>query len=227
MYKFYTTFLILSFLSVTGFGQAFMFTPTDNFVGYQTVDVYHNYIVYQENLTGGELVLGWENLSHDIPGEWGVTMCDYGGCYIGIAPGGIMLPLSDTLRGLLKITVNPNGFAASGTATFRVYDNKHPEDSDTVSFTMHASGFVSISNTVINGSLQVYPNPANEWFVVDNLENTESIKIINMQGKIVHKEEITRIESKHINSTLFPAGIYFVIAESKNGIVKREKLVIQ
>ncbi|MEZ5083039.1 MAG: T9SS type A sorting domain-containing protein [Bacteroidales bacterium] len=227
MKKFYTLLVVCFVFVLSLQSQHFLFSPTDNYEGYQSVDEYKDHVVYQDNLTGGELTLSWENLSYDISQEWFVTMCDFGGCYTGIPAGGTMLPIGDTLQGFLKITVNPNGFAGTGTAVFRVWDYKHPEQMDTVYFTIHAGVFTGIDDKISVNQLHAYPNPATDWITIENLENQSSVKLISQLGQIVLEQENNISEQWRVNVSEFPPGIYFLISEDYSGNFEKQKLIIK
>lgn len=227
MRKLYTIFFLCLITVFSLQAQHFLFTPTDTYEGYQSVDVYMNHIVYMENLTGDELILSWETITFDIPWEWSVTTCDYGGCFTGIPAGNTMLPISDTLKGFLKITVNPDGYAGTGTALFKVWDFKYPEQCDTVSFTMHAGTFTGVGDNLSAKQIQAYPNPASDWITVENINSQSSVKLINHLGQIVLEQEIKSSDNIRLDIKKFTPGIYFLISENASGILQKEKIIIQ
>jgi para-nitrobenzyl esterase len=77
-----------------------------------------------------------------------------------------------------------------------------------------------------NGSLLVYPNPANSQFEVESSEFRENsrIEMFNMVGEKIYSGEFNHKTT--IDSKLFPKGIYFVrITDSQKQLTK--KLVIE
>ena len=114
MTKFYSLFLLLSFFLTGSYAQHFTFDPGNHHEETVSAFEYSDHIIYVENLTGGELTLGWERLEMDLPAAWTADLCDYVGCYMGVPESGLMLPISDTTRGFLKVTVNPDDTPGTG-----------------------------------------------------------------------------------------------------------------
>lgn len=93
--------ILVSVMLVSGVsGQSFSFDPSADYEKSVSSTGYSSHILFMENLSGGELVLGWEMLSADLPPAWQADLCDYISCYIGIPEDGVMMAISDTTRGL-------------------------------------------------------------------------------------------------------------------------------
>ncbi len=77
--------------------------------------------------------------------------------------------------------------------------------------------------------LQIYPNPASNYVVLDLIEladGIDEISIYNIQGKLVHsisssEESIFRIQTAHMER-----GLYTVVAKGRSKILK-SKFIIQ
>ena len=204
----FTAVFTSSFL--LSFGQSFIFNPTDSYEATINLESYTNHKVFMTNLTGEELILGWKLLAKDIPNEWEALLCDFGGCYTGVPDSGMMSAISDTVQGYLRLTINPFDHVGTGTAVFKVYDNKHPLDADTLSFTIHAMDLTGISENGKAISINVYPNPAYEvvnYSYKKDLQNQE-VFMINQSGKIVLRQRARQNGSIDVSS-LTP-GLYFI-----------------
>jgi hypothetical protein len=189
---------------------------------------YSNHIIFMENLTGGELILGWEKISVDFPADWDADLCDYVGCYMGIPESGTMSPIYDTIQGFLKLTINPNNTPGTGTAVFRVFDNKHPDVTDTCTFIIHATELTSVVETGSKDILNIYPNPANEYLIARHiLPQSGILKIIDVQGRIWYKNPLEGKRDSKINLRNYPAGLYLVVLSSNEEIIERKKILIQ
>jgi hypothetical protein len=189
---------------------------------------YSNHIIFMENLTGGELILGWEKISVNFPDAWEADLCDYVGCYMGIPESGTMSPIFDTIQGFLKLTINPNNTSGTGTAVFRVFDNKHPEVTDTCTFVIHATELTSVAETSPNFQLNVYPNPASDYLYAGHtLSQSAVLSIVDVQGKIRHKCSLEGQRNSKISLRNYPAGLYLVVLTSNEEIIERKKILIQ
>lgn len=227
MKKLYTLFILSVIFIFSIHAQHFIFTPTDDYVGYQNLEEYKNHTVYQQNLTGSELILSWENLGFDFPWDWTVLTCDFGGCYSGIPAGSTMLPISDTIKGFLKLTVNANGVPGTGTVTFKVWDFKYPNQCDTVSFAVHAGVFTGIENDLQENRMQVYPNPATDRLTIENVNEQSFIKLVNHMGQVVFERKIHLSGHLTIDVSEYSPGIYFLISEDISGNKQKKKLIIK
>lgn len=99
-------------------------------------------------------------------------------------------------------------------------------EADPQNFTLDKTGSISVSNEQISESpvFSFYPNPVkdNITFVFDS-QTTKAISLYDISGNLVYKTDI-RGKQKTISLRDFPRGIYFVDAESDNG-VSRKKLI--
>ena len=205
---FLTTFFISSMFGAMG--QSFIFNPTDSYEATVDLNTYTNNKVFMTNQTGQELILAWKLLSKDIPADWEASLCDFGGCYAGIPDSGKMSAISDTIQGYLRLTINPFEQIGTGTAVFKVYDNKHPLDADTLSFTIHAMDLTSITENGKAIAINVYPNPAYEvvnYSYKKDLQNQE-VFLINQSGKIVLRQMAR--QSGSIDVSQLPQGLYYI-----------------
>ena len=76
--------------------------------------------------------------------------------------------------------------------------------------------------------LTIYPNPAKDYFTIENKQNRElSIKIYDASGKIVLNQEGQSFEILTIDTSRFNQGIHLLVAEDGNGYSFKSKLVIQ
>lgn len=69
--------------------------------------------------------------------------------------------------------------------------------------------------------LNVYPNPAKDIIYIQSNETIVSIKLINLEGRILSSETLNA-DNTLIDVNNLPSGSYFVIVETINGIVKRQ-----
>lgn len=66
-------------------------------------------------------------------------------------------------------------------------------------------------------SLEIYPNPASERFVVINpIKSEVSLRIINSQGQLIKEYHLGANELREINTTNFENGVYFIYAGSSS-----------
>jgi predicted extracellular nuclease len=71
----------------------------------------------------------------------------------------------------------------------------------------------------------IYPNPANDWFTIDNLNGIEEIQIVNVMGQVVYTVSVDA-KTKSINTSEFDAGLYMIklISGNNSRLIKLEIL---
>lgn len=130
-------------------------------------------------------------------------------------------------NGSLDTTFGTNGFYSSND---RVYASEFRYGNNSMNFTpdgkLVSSGYVNtpsfsillmrliISSTNLSTSdfslnlenISVYPNPAEDYFIVKSKENIESLELINALGQSIIKEN----NAKKIKVKNIPAGNYFL-----------------
>ena len=82
----------------------------------------------------------------------------------------------------------------------------------------------SISNSI--GSLNIYPNPANDMVVLNDVNDFASIQVIDMTGKTVMSVNNNAAKNVTLNVTSLEAGIY-VIKATGNDKVATQRLIIE
>jgi len=221
-------FILLCFISKS-FAQSmtFEFDPTDQYEKTSSSTYYSEHKVFVANLTGVQLVLGWTSISVDCPDEWEIDICDYVTCYEGIPDSGLMLAISDTTRGYLKLTLDPNGYVGTGTFVFQVYDNKYPFLADTLTFTIHTAVMTDVSEAEKQSGLFISPNPVSDNFAISNLnEPANSLALYNLSGQKVYEHKIVAEDQQFAVNDL-QNGIYLAVLKNEETIVAHEKLIVR
>ncbi len=78
-------------------------------------------------------------------------------------------------------------------------------------------------------SIDVYPNPATDYFIVYNYKEAGSrtIELADMNGRIVVRKNSTSMTTR-IETSLLPNGLYILNVKDINGIaIRTEKIIIQ
>ena len=86
---------------------------------------------------------------------------------------------------------------------------------------------VDIKDVEINvESLHLYPNPANDYIILDHLERADEITMINNMGQsVIHKYIDSSTESYRLDIKDIPKGLYYVRKKSSNGRLYLGKVV--
>ncbi len=84
--------------------------------------------------------------------------------------------------------------------------------------------YTSISEQREIPSVQVFPNPASDYFQISRADFGSEYKLINQQGQEVSSGILTGEE--RIYTTTFTSGVYFLEIRNNQGVI-REKILIQ
>src|SRR5690606_12754709 len=71
----------------------------------------------------------------------------------------------------------------------------------------------------------IYPNPAKEYFTIENMDVIDEIKIFDARGKMVYHQNSLNQNLVRINSGTWPDGTYMVQIKSQNRIQLMKVLV--
>jgi len=76
----------------------------------------------------------------------------------------------------------------------------------------------TLDNKEINGTesskARIYPNPAQDFFTIENKQNIDEIKVFDATGKIVYNQNNFNQNKVQINSNSWPSGVYMVQVKS-------------
>jgi hypothetical protein len=93
---------------------------------------------------------------------------------------------------------------------------------DSFGCSVHASVIVdekvSINNTGFNDFIQIFPNPAEDYFIVELNDQTNDVilELMTLEGEIIHSEIIN--STSQISTSDFARGVYFIIFKMQDGI---------
>ena len=81
---------------------------------------------------------------------------------------------------------------------------------------------VGLSETVFDGSLSIYPNPAEDLLVINWTEENGQLQLVDMMGNTVISAPLEK-GSIFMDISAVSAGVYLVLVNGK----QREKLIIR
>jgi hypothetical protein len=104
--------------------------------------------------------------------------------------------------------------------------------------TLLSSGISKIDDIIVTGSLlseiksnekqnlvQIYPNPSNGSFIIENISNIKHLRIYNLIGKLVF-ENVSTSENK-INFSGFEKGLYLIQIMSYDNELQTSKIIVE
>ena len=144
---------------------------------------------------------GWSQLGGDIDGE---ATDDRFGCAVSLSS------LGDTV----VIGANQNDGAGSDAGHCRVFSTD--------------TNNIGINTLAFEYQLKVYPNPANQFFIVDipeeMINNEYTLEILNFKG-LVYQQELNK-QQLYIHLNLIAAGTYTLLLKNSGGIIVNRRVII-
>jgi hypothetical protein len=92
-------------------------------------------------------------------------------------------------------------------------------------FEVVPSGTLSIKKELLNQAIQLYPNPAENYFMINTSANVSNLKaqIFDMSGKLVYSKLVSH---RQISTDAFKSGVYIVKLQADHITIHR-KLIIK
>ena len=170
----------------------------------------------------------WTLIENTLPADWSYSLCDLGGCYVGIPNSGTMQEITelqaiDGVTGFLKLNITASTFYGEGDAVFYVYDIGDMANGDAVS--MHstwANPSSGISENA-NNAIEAYPNPVQTQLNFNNISKIERIEILGINGQIISNLKPNGPSLK-VDFSTFPGGVYFAKLTDDSGQVITKRI---
>lgn len=156
---------------------------------------------------------------------WQTQVCDLNFCYLENRDSNSPSIPNSFKKGenLFELYFKPNGKEGCTIMKLVLYsDNKFTEElySTTINVNNCVSNSVNIS---VPSNIKVYPNPASEYFQINNGEKVEKVKVYNMFGREV-KTFYHYNNAQHEIGEL-KSGMYILkMLDDKNRLIKSVKL---
>jgi len=209
--------LLVLLISISAYAQDFEITPDVINFNLDGTEETSKIGYTLKNNTDSNLNWYWTlTLDDDFPKEWNVQICDQTLCWaedILIRPtnddGNVLEASSETNSTQTYVQVKTNGVAGTGEARFCVYDDK-AFSSEIICTTFSTS--VSSENIV---DINIFPNPANDFFQLTDNEEVSSIQMYDIVGKMVM--EVNHMNNKQYDISHLRNGLYIVRLLDRSG----------
>lgn len=219
-------------ISCTVFSQNLVFSPSQHVV--EDVQA-ENFSFHEMEMTTPNpeaIQFKWQLISNSFPAEWSYSLCDQGGCYVGVPPSGTMDAITQEeaengKKGFFKINLTAGYNYGRGVVKIYVYDSNDVTRGDTLSFDINWAQEASALNEKNQKmDINIYPNPASNFINLSNLNNDiEKIALFNILGESVYSQNVSA-EEKLVNVSHLNRGSYFLTFYVKDGTTITEKILL-
>ncbi|MCJ8291658.1 MAG: T9SS type A sorting domain-containing protein [Crocinitomicaceae bacterium] len=170
----------------------------------------------------------WELVSNTFPAAWSYSLCDYGGCEIGIPPTGSMTPITLTeaesgIIGWFKMNLTVGQNSGTGKAELYVYDSNDYSRGDIVSWEYTWDAATASLTINMNDGFSVSPNPVSNQLTI-TAQGVNTGAIYNGVGQKVRSLEFTNEHTLDVSD--LKGGVYIVVLETETGTIS-ERLIVE
>lgn len=198
--------------SNTLFSQTFHASPDPLLVQELQFEQANECIIYFDNPSGDSLRLRWRLIESNLPEGWDADICDYGLCYIGIPPNGLMSTVHDTIRPYIKLIVLPDTVPGATWIWFRVNEEGNTANFVDVFFSLYTPGTLSTSQPQ-EPALLAFPNPVSDFLIIENkAASAAPARLINAAGSTVWQGDVPAFTSQKIAVNHWLSGVYLLQA---------------
>ncbi|MBS1577913.1 MAG: fibronectin type III domain-containing protein [Bacteroidetes bacterium] len=95
-------------------------------------------------------------------------------------------------------------------------------------FVNDAANSISFAENLKDKSMDIYPNPAINYFVVYNyVEGRRTMELYDITGRLVRKQAIVNLTTR-VNVNDLTAGVYILnVSDEKGKVIRTEKVIVQ
>ena len=213
--------VIAVYLVVTNIlpAQSYYNSPGDSLVKSTTLDQTVAMSITQQHPTSDTVYFKWHQLSVTMPTGWDASICDNGHCFTTLMDSGMMIPIVPGDNGLMLLHCTPHLTAGTGIIRYTLYASNTPSHVDTLTWIVNATytGIEALSDT--KPLLWYSPNKIH---LNQSCQNYETLRMLDMDGKIVFKAKIRAVPE--IEIPILPLSTY-IIELSENENVVYQKIV--
>ncbi len=215
----YTLLLTFS-LSLLLSGQSLVLTP-DEIIQPINLEEFEN-VGYAKlrNTTNQTMTVIWRREVIRSNNNWEISICDKNNCYLPFIETRELI-LGPGEESNLDVHIRHNGHKDNGEVKMIAYDKSNSSESVSANF-IFTTGSTSTQKVAFGDQLKIWPNPANQFFTVNDSKILSKIEVLNLLGSVV-KVYDTRSNTQFDISDL-SSGIYLVRMISKNDSSKSKTI---
>lgn len=149
------------------FAKNYSLVPNDTILINGLLEDLQTLTIQQLNTSKDTINLQWKKLKADMPENWEASVCDNSYCYTSLIESGSMLPVFPDDYGFILLHVTPKINYGESIIQYTVWDEKFPNEIDTLTFILKADKATSINSESIS-NIAIFPNPTNDILNISN-----------------------------------------------------------
>jgi hypothetical protein len=206
--------LILTFsISLLLSGQSLVLSPAEIVQPINLEEFENVGYAKLKNTTNQTLTVVWRREILRANSNWEISICDKNNCYLPFIETRELI-LAPGEESNLDVHVRHNGHKDNGEVKMVAYDKSNSSETVSATFIFTAGGSSSTQKVAFGDQLKIWPNPAQQFFTVNDSKILSKIEVLNLLGNVV-KVYDTRSTTQFDISDL-TSGIYLIRMISKN-----------
>jgi hypothetical protein len=217
--------LLLLFI-ITHLSAFAQFTLTNRNVGVSGPNTYEpsaSTSMTNNSTDPNDTMFVWRVVEYTNPSGWVLAFCDPFYCNSNTKlDSSNSFVLKAGTPGLLKGDIYFNGVSGVGVMKIRIQSVLDTSINDTFTITA-TSWLTSVKKTVAPKNLNVYPNPATEYVMVDiPSKSATTIEVFNVLGSKVRTYQHENGAQARLDLTDLQKGVYFIRINDKTGVYTKQ-----
>lgn len=178
--------------------------------------------IMAKNTSANTITLDYELVSDTYNPAWTLLFCDHGLCFTSLRQAGTMdpIPAGDSVM-IYKVSLNTQGVADSGTATYRFWDSANSSNEDTISITFYVEQAVGIEDEEIAQQVRLFPQPVSSELYLDLPASFTNVQadVYDLSGSRVLSSSLSGFATLDV-STL-PTSMYILELSNEKYTVRK------
>ncbi|MFZ4560538.1 MAG: T9SS type A sorting domain-containing protein [Saprospiraceae bacterium] len=185
------------------------------------------------NIGSDTIRLKWQRREASQPSGWQTQVCDGVECYLPIVSSnvdpnlGLNAPfvLPPNKKADFIFHVLPNQTAGTGKFAIRFSSAQKPDSIlASMNFEVNVQSLVTSSKESQPGSIQVFPNPASDFFMLNTIEDVDQLVLYNLLGVPVKTYLAEYGQRYSLNNVV--DGVYLLALVNKNkGTIRTMRII--
>jgi hypothetical protein len=182
--------------------------------------VAHSYIT---NTSAEVKTFRWFRTIESISMGWQNAICDVNACYsveTDTTPVDFLLTLAPGDSSMLDVHIRPNGLDGSAKIKVTVFEVGNPDNQITGEYLFNQ---VTPTYDVNVESIKIFPNPAIDYFELNDYTNVREVVISNLVGNVMRRYNV--YPGAKFDVGFLPGSIYLVrLLDGRRNIIKTLRL---
>ncbi|MFN0015744.1 MAG: T9SS type A sorting domain-containing protein [Saprospiraceae bacterium] len=167
------------------------------------------------NLTNTTQTIRWTRIVVDTTSGCETQVCDINLCYLPFVSTRTFDLTGNSTGNIIMHFLNPDSIVgASGVIRLKMTNENIPADSVTVTF-LFTPSTSSTDNPLPAATVKVYPNPTTDYFLLENAEAVQRIRLFSLDNREVANFAANPAERYSLAGQ--PAGTYILVLEDEQG----------